>query len=81
MPAAITLKNIPDDIYDRLKVAAAAHHRSLNTEVIACLEQVHSPTRATAAEHLASARQLRAALKPGKFKAQDIARAIHQGRP
>ena len=80
MPAAITLKNIPDDIYDRLKLAAAAHHRSLNREVIACLERVLLPTRATAEQHLAGARKLRATLKPGKFKASDIARAIEQGR-
>jgi plasmid stability protein len=80
MPAAITLKNIPDDIYNRLKLVAEAHHRSLNMEVIACLEQVLLPTRATAEQHLAGARRLRATLKPGKFKASEIARAIEQGR-
>jgi len=81
MPAAITLKNIPDDIYERLKLSATANRRSVNMEVIACLEQVLLPTRMAVDEHLAKARQLRAELKPGKFKAGDIDRAIAEGRP
>ena len=82
MKAAITLKNIPDEIYERLKASASAHHRSLNMEAVACLEQVLLPTRAPVQEeHLARARQLRATQKPGKFKATDIARAINRGRP
>ena len=81
MPTAITLKNIPDEIYERLKSTAAAHHRSVNMEAIACLEQVLMPTRASADDHLLAARKLRATLKPGKFKAAEIDRAIREGRP
>jgi plasmid stability protein len=80
MPAAITLKNIPDEIYERLKASASAHHRSLNMEAVACLEQVLLPTRATAQEHLARARQLRATQPRGKFKPTDIDRAVDRGR-
>jgi hypothetical protein len=76
MPAAITLKNIPDEIYERLKASASAHHRSLNMEVVACLEQVLLPARITVQEHLSRARRVRAAQKSGKFKAGDIASAI-----
>ncbi len=43
MPTTLTLKNIPDEVYERLKVAAAAHHRSLNGEAIVCLETVLLP--------------------------------------
>jgi len=39
MATTMTLKNLPDDIYERLKVAAKANHRSINSEVIACLEK------------------------------------------
>jgi len=35
MPTTLTLKNIPDELYGRLKQAAEVHHRSLNSEVIA----------------------------------------------
>lgn len=81
MPATITLKNIPDDIYDRLKEAAEAHHRSLNSEVIACLEKTLLPAKVSPEERLARARELRQRLKGRKFSAADIAKAINQGRP
>ncbi len=34
----ITLKNIPEDLHQRLRESAARHHRSLNREIIAQLE-------------------------------------------
>ncbi|MGH8646351.1 MAG: FitA-like ribbon-helix-helix domain-containing protein, partial [Gammaproteobacteria bacterium] len=37
---SLTLKNIPDLLYVRIKKQAAEHHRSLNQEVITCLEQM-----------------------------------------
>ncbi len=81
MGATITLKNIPDEIYHSLKQAADAHHRSINSEVIACLERVLLPSRASNDEHLARARQIRESLQGKTFKATDIAKAIEQGRP
>lgn len=81
MPATITLKNIPDDIYARLKEAADAHHRSLNSEVIACLERTLLPTRVSPEERLARAKQLRRSLAAGAFTAAEIEGAIDQGRP
>lgn len=81
MPASITLKNIPDDIYDSLRNAANAHHRSLNGEAIACLQRVLMPSRLTPSERLAQASQLRASLSCSAFKAEDIAEAIKQNRP
>lgn len=77
----ITLKNIPDEIYDSLKNSAQVHHRSLNSEVIACLERVLMPTKATNEAHLTKARAIRSALKGKKFKIADIDKAINQGRP
>jgi len=81
MGATITLKNIPEEIYDSLKQAATAHHRSINSEAIACLERVLLPSKAGNDEHLARARQMRESLKGKKFKAADIEKAIEQGRP
>jgi plasmid stability protein len=37
--ATLTIKGVPDDLYDRLKVSAAEHRRSLNSEAIVRLEQ------------------------------------------
>ena len=81
MGTTLTLKNIPDTIYDNLKQAADAHHRSINSEVIACLERVLLPSKDGQEERLARARQIRVSLNPKQFKAADIAKAIEQGRP
>jgi plasmid stability protein len=81
MPTSITLKNVTDDIYARLREVAESHHRSINNEAIACLERVLLPSRVPASEHLTRARALRGSLKDRKFSANDIAKAIEQGRP
>ena len=39
----ITIRNLPDDLMDRLKEAAEAHHRSLEQEVRELLEQRYAP--------------------------------------
>lgn len=74
MPTTLTLKNIPDEVYERLKAAAKAHRRSLNSEAIICLETVLLPGKMPPAERLARARALRASLPQGKFRAKDIDR-------
>jgi antitoxin FitA len=80
MPTTLTLKNIPDAVYDRLKASAELHRRSMNSEAIVCLEAVLAPTRVTSVERLARARELRAALKPEKFSARDIDAFKRAGR-
>ncbi|CAM3352835.1 FitA-like ribbon-helix-helix domain-containing protein [Polaromonas hydrogenivorans] len=81
MPTTLTLKNIPDALYGRLKEAAEVHRRSLNSEVLVCLESILLPQKISVDEHLARARQLRKALPSGAFSAQDIARLREEGRP
>jgi len=81
MNATITLKGIPREIYDSLKQAAEVHHRSINSEAIACLERVLLPTRTSSEEYMLRARQIRESLKGKKFKAADILKTIDDGRP
>jgi antitoxin FitA len=64
MPTTLTLKNIPDEIYERLKASAEVHRRSLNSEAIVCLESVLVPARVGPSERIARARALRASLAP-----------------
>jgi plasmid stability protein len=78
---AITIKNIPDELYESLKNAANAHHRSINNEIIACLEMVLLPTRCSIENHLHIARSLRAQVKANKLDHEEINRAKHEGRP
>lgn len=80
MPTTMTLKNIPDELYEKLKLAAEAHRRSLNSEAIVCLETVLVPERTPVAERLERARALRASLPGGKFRARDIDALKRQGR-
>ena len=38
MPTNLTLKGVPDEVYERLKESATSNHRSLNSEIIARLQ-------------------------------------------
>jgi plasmid stability protein len=78
---ALTLKNIPDEVYSRLKVAAETHRRSLNSEAIVCLETALVPGKIMPNERLARARELRTEFGAMKFEAGDIDTYKHQGRP
>lgn len=81
MSRTITLKNIPDDLYQRLKEVAEIHHRSVNMQVIACLEDTLVPTRANAEERIARIRRLRAGMPEINLGTEDIEDAIEDGRP
>lgn len=72
MPKTLTLKNIPDDVYERLKHSAEMNRRSMNSEAIVCLEAALLPNKLTPDERLSRARVLRCALPKGKFRARDI---------
>ena len=80
MPTNLTLKNIPDDVYERLKVSAETHRRSLNSEAIVCLETALMPGQIPVGERLARARALRANLPKVRFRAQDIDALKREGR-
>lgn len=80
MPTTLTLKNIPDAGYDRLKGTAELHCRSLNSEAIVCLESVLLPSRVSPDDRLAHIRELRAALPAGPLTAKDIDDAKREGR-
>jgi plasmid stability protein len=79
VPTSLTLKNIPDAVYERLKAAAELHRRSLNSEAIVCLESVLLPHRVVPDDRLARAREIRASLQ-GQFTAKDIDAAKRAGR-
>ncbi|WP_458069830.1 FitA-like ribbon-helix-helix domain-containing protein [Rhodanobacter sp. BL-MT-08] len=80
MPTTLTLKNIPDAVYERLKRSAETHRRSMNSEAIVCLEAMLIGKTASA-DRLARARELRSALTKGKFRARDIDAMKRDSRP
>jgi len=79
--ATLTLKNIPDNIYNQLKEAAKLHHRSINSEILYCVERTINPHKVNVAEHLAMAKQLRAKTANYLLTDEEIDKAKSEGRP
>lgn len=78
--ATLTLKNIPDDLYDQLRRSAAEARRSLNSEVLHRLETSLRPHRLDPEELLARARAVRRT--PSRPVTQEeLRRARSTGRP
>jgi plasmid stability protein len=55
----LTIKGLPDPLYRRLKQQAEAHRRSLNGEIIVCLERAVGASQPDPRTWLAEARALR----------------------
>jgi plasmid stability protein len=68
--ATITVKNIPDELYERLKSVAETNRRSINSEIIVCIENAVMSRRINLEETLENARQLRH-LTAGHFISDD----------
>ncbi len=78
--ATITVKNIPDPVYERLKASAQVHKRSINNEIIICLEANLLPRRQNAADILAKGRSLRARAIGAPLSLAELNRARRRGR-
>lgn len=80
MPA-LTIKNIPDDLYNELKLVAEQHHRSINSEVIMFLKRSLFPQKLSPKDRLTEIRALRAQIPSDAFNSEEIEVAINKGRP
>ncbi len=58
MPTII-VKNVPTRVYERLRKAAARNHRTVSSEIIACIEQAVDSHDVDPDLLLANARKLR----------------------
>jgi plasmid stability protein len=59
MPVNLSIKNVSDDIAERLRARALRHHRSLQGELLAILEEsVGGPKRLSPADLLERVRDL-----------------------
>ena len=77
----ITVKNIPPEIYEQLKRAAEISHRSINSEIIACIERSVCSRQMDANQLLANARRLRAQTAAHPITDRQLTRAKTAGRP
>ena len=50
MPVTLSVKNVPDTLAERLRQRAARHHRSLQGELLAILEEAAQPATITIEE-------------------------------
>ncbi len=80
MPA-LTIKNIPDDLYSRLKQAAEIHRRSMNSEILYCVESTLVPRKVDVSEQISTARRLRAKTASHPLTDEILDAAKNAGRP
>jgi plasmid stability protein len=80
MPA-ITVKNIPEDLYRRLKRVARANRRSINNEIIICLERQLRSGTIDPETLLARARKLREKTAVHPIRDREFSEAKEAGRP
>ncbi len=77
----LTVKNIPEDLYTHLKRYAKMNRRSLNSEIIVCIEKAIRSSRISPEVSLARARQLRAKTARHPITDKDFNQAKNIGRP
>ncbi|MCP4896039.1 MAG: Arc family DNA-binding protein [bacterium] len=81
MGTNITVKGIPDEVYRRLKAAATANHRSINSEIISRIEEGLMPRKASARKLLERVRRLHESFDGRTFELSDLDAARREGRP
>jgi plasmid stability protein len=80
MPTNITIRDIPDDVYAKIKKQADLHHRSINSEVIFYLKKIVQSNRRDPDQIISRARKLKQKAK-GALSINEIQEAIDKGRP
>lgn len=78
--ANITIKNVPDPLYERLKEVAARSRRSLNSEIIMRLERSMGAAPADPEALLARARAVRERLQVPYLTDEELLEAREEGR-
>lgn len=76
----ITVKNIPEQVYERIKVRAATNHRSINGEILSILEQTVSLPPIDVEATLERARKVRELTAHYTATADEIEKWINEGR-
>ncbi len=76
----LTIKGLPDALYRRLKQQAEAHRRSLNGEIIVCLERAVGAGQADPDTWLHEARAFRERLRLRPLTDRQLRAARQAGR-
>ena len=82
MTINVTIENMPPKLYEKLKMRAAAHHRSVNSEVIGCLEEILIRQHVSTEELLKRLEELRNRVSDAPPLTDEFLRkAKEEGRP
>ncbi len=76
----LTIKGLPDPLYRRLKQQAEAHRRSLNGEIIVCLERALSGGPVDPVAWLTEVRAFRERLRLKPLSLRQLRAARQAGR-
>lgn len=76
----LTIKGLPDPLYRRLRRQAEAHRRSLNGEIIVCLERAVGASQPDPQRWIAQARQFRDRVAVRPLTEGQLRAARHSGR-
>ena len=79
--ATMTLKNVPDELYEELRRSAARHRRSMNREAITCLERALKGERMDPESLVSRVRESRARMAGVFVTDADLRAARDEGRP
>lgn len=77
---SLTIKNIPEGIYERLKAAAAANRRSINSEVITIIDEALQSRRIDPESWLPAVRQIREKTADYSITEKELDEAKRAGR-
>jgi plasmid stability protein len=75
----ITVRNIPDNLHKLLKKRTEISRRSMNSEIIACLEEALLPNKKEVEKFLKKSEQIRNRLS-FEIDLEEISEAIDNGR-
>jgi plasmid stability protein len=77
--ANLTIKGIPEDLYQLLKQRAGEHRRSISREVLACLQERLGSRRLEPAEMLARVDAVRTRLRMRPWTLDELRQARDAG--
>ena len=77
----ITVKNIPADLYEQLRLTARLNHRSINSQIIACIERSVGNRPIDVTAFMADARRLREMTAAYVITDEELDAAKSEGRP
>jgi plasmid stability protein len=77
----LTIKSLPDPLYRQLKERAAEHRRSLNSEVLVCLELAVAAETVDVEAMLTRADRIRHKLRVPRLTDERLRAAKAAGRP